>query len=126
MREWFPANYLALSLGKIEKDFIMNDSLDCALSVGYTENNLEGTVNTKFLGLQTDNQPNWKNHIDQIIHNLSGACYAVRLMFHISNMRTLNSIYFACQYIFSLMNFAVNNQEIFKMNSPLYGINTRI
>jgi len=35
----------------------MNDSLDCALSVGYTENNLEGTVNTKFLDLQIDNQP---------------------------------------------------------------------
>jgi hypothetical protein len=103
----------------------MNDSLDCALSVGYTENNLEGTVSTKFLGLQIHNQPNWKNHIDQIIPNLSGVCYAVMLMFHISNMRSLNSIYFACQYVFSVMIFTVHNQEISKTNSPLYGINTR-
>ena len=28
----------------------MNDLLDCALSVGYTQNHLEGTVNTKCLG----------------------------------------------------------------------------
>jgi hypothetical protein len=42
----------------------MNDLLDCVLSVGYTENHVEGTVNTKFLGLQIDSQLNQKNHTD--------------------------------------------------------------
>jgi IS1 family transposase len=30
-----------------------------------------------------------------------------------------------CQYIFSLMNFIVNNQENFQTNSPIHNINTR-
>jgi hypothetical protein len=45
----------------------MNDLIDCALSVDFTENHLEGTVNTKFLGFKIDNRLNWKNHIDQIV-----------------------------------------------------------
>jgi IS1 family transposase len=111
---------------------------------------------------------------------LSGACYAVRSMFHINNINTLKSIYFAyfhsiikygiffgdnssnsrkiftlqkeivrimvgarprmpctiqfkkletvpvpCQYIFSLLNVFVNNQENFQTNSSVHSINTR-
>jgi IS1 family transposase len=114
-----------------------------------------------------------------MIPKLSGACYAVRSMFHISNINTLKSIYFAyfhsivqygiifwgnssnsrkistlqkkiiriivgahprtscrilfrkleilhvpCQYIFSLMNFLVDNQENFQTNSSIHSINT--
>jgi len=33
-------------------------------------------VNTKLLGLQIDNNLNWKNRIEQMIRKLSGACYA--------------------------------------------------
>jgi hypothetical protein len=64
-------------------------------------------INTKFLGLQIDNHLNWKNHIGQMIPKLSGACYDVRLMGHISNINTHKSIYYAyfhsiikCEIIF--------------------------
>lgn len=40
----------------------------------------------------------WKNHIDQMLHKLCGTCYALRLIFHISNSDTLRIIYFACFY----------------------------
>jgi IS1 family transposase len=115
-----------------------------------------------------------------VIPKLSGARYAVRSMFHVSNINTLKSIYFAyfhsiiqygiifwghssnsrniftlqkkiirimvgahprtpcrnlfkkleilpvpCQYMFSLMNFFVNNQENFQTNSSVHSINTR-
>jgi hypothetical protein len=109
-----------------------------------------------------------------MIPKLSRACEAVRLMFHISNITTLKSIYFAyfhsvikygiiswgnssnsgkiftlqkkiirivvgarprtqcrslftcpCQYIFSLMNCIVNNQENFQINSSIHNINIR-
>jgi hypothetical protein len=30
-----------------------------------------------------------------------------------------------CQYIFSLMNFLINSQEIFQINSSIHNINTR-
>jgi len=42
--------------------------------------------------LKIDNYLTWKNHIAQMISNLRGACYAVRLMVHISNINTLKSI----------------------------------
>jgi len=38
--------------------------------------------------LKIDYHVTWKNHIAQMISNLSGACYAVRLMVHISNINT--------------------------------------
>ena len=135
---------------------------------------------TKFLGLQLDNRINWKNCIEEIIPNLSGICYAVRSMVHISKINTLKSIYYAyfhsiikygiifwgnssysgkiftvqekimrlmsgaptrtscrslfkqleilpdtCHYIFSLINFLINSQEIFQINSSIHNINTR-
>jgi len=40
-------------------------------------------VNIKCLGLEI-NHLNWKNPIDHMITKLSGAFYAVRLMFHIA------------------------------------------
>jgi len=56
---------------------------------------MEGTLNTKFLGLQTHKKWNLKKHIEEII-KLSGACYAVKAMFLIINTNSLKSIYFAC------------------------------
>jgi hypothetical protein len=52
-----------------------------------------------------DNHLNWKNHINQLVQELSGACYAVRSVLHISNTDTLRSIYFACFH--SLMKYAI-------------------
>jgi hypothetical protein len=45
-------------------------------------------VYTKFLSLQIDNHLNCKNHTEQMIRKLSGACYAVRSMVHVSNIDT--------------------------------------
>jgi hypothetical protein len=56
---------------------------------------MEGTVNIKFLGLQIYNHINWKKHTEQMISTVSDACYAIRLMVHISNISNLNSIYYA-------------------------------
>jgi hypothetical protein len=86
---------LALNLDKTNIKFVKNNSAQYPLCTGYDEKYIEESVNTKFLGLQTDNHFNWKNHTDQMIPMLSGACYAVRSMFHSSNTDTLKSIYFA-------------------------------
>jgi hypothetical protein len=42
-----------------------------ALNTGHDEKQIGKSANTKFLGLQTDNHLNWKNHIDQMILKLS-------------------------------------------------------
>jgi len=53
------------------------------------------TVYTKFLGLQLQSHLNWKDHVDQMIIKLSAACYTLWSMFHVSNIITPKSIYFA-------------------------------
>jgi hypothetical protein len=59
---------------------------------------MHGTTNHKykFFCLQIDNHINWKNHIEEMIPKMSGACYVVRSMIHISNINTLKLIYDAC------------------------------
>jgi len=48
--------------------FITKNSSHYTLHTDYKEKD------TKFLGLQTDNHINCKNHTEQIISKLSGAC----------------------------------------------------
>jgi hypothetical protein len=54
--------------------FITKNSSHSTLHIGYKEKYIEETVNTKFLGLQTDNNINWKDHTEEMIPKLSGAC----------------------------------------------------
>ena len=52
-------------------------------------------MNTKLLGLQTDNHMYWKDHTEQMFPELSAVCFAVKSMVYISNINTLKSIYYA-------------------------------
>jgi len=82
MIKWFAANNLVLNLAKMNIiKFITMNSTHSALHIGY-----EGMANTKFLGLQNDNNLNWKNYIEQMIPKFRGACYANRSMVHISHI----------------------------------------
>ena len=38
---------------------------------------------------------NWKNHIKEMIPELSGACYGIRSVAHINNVDSVKSIYYA-------------------------------
>jgi hypothetical protein len=59
MSKWFTVNKLALNLDKTNIiKFITSNSPQYALSIGYDENYIEESVNTKFLGLQIDNYIN--------------------------------------------------------------------
>jgi len=66
--------------------FIIKNSSHSTLCLGYKEMYIEETMNTKFLVIQIDNHINWKIHIELMIPKLSGACYAIMLMSHISNI----------------------------------------
>jgi len=93
MIKQFVANNLVLNLGKTNiMKFITKNSSHSTLHIGYREKYVEGKMNTQFLGLQTDNNINWKTQIEQIIPKLSVACY-VMSMVHIINIITLKSIY---------------------------------
>jgi hypothetical protein len=84
------------------------------------------TIYKKQLGLQTDNHPNWTNHIDKLIVELSGAYYAVRSMCHIINTDTFRPIYDA--YFHSTMKYGIfgggegnssNSKKIFTLQKTL-------
>jgi hypothetical protein len=75
MSKWFPANKLALNLVTAYiTTFIKNNSAQHTVSTGYKETYVEESVNTKSLGLQTDNHLHWKNHTNQLVCKLIGAC----------------------------------------------------
>jgi hypothetical protein len=121
MIEWFAANKLVVNLEKPNiMKFVMSNSPHCALTIGCKDKYIEETVNSKCLGLHLDNHRNWKDHIDQMIPKLSAACYTVRLTFHISNINTLKSIYFA--YFHSIIKYRIvfwgnssNSRKIFTL-----------
>jgi hypothetical protein len=54
-----------------------------------------------------------------MLHKLCGTCYALRLIFHISNSDTLRIIYFACFYsvVRSWVIWASHNKKIFILQS---------
>jgi hypothetical protein len=128
MIEWFAANKLVLNLEKTNiMKSVTNNSPDCAMTIGYKDKYREETVNSRFLGLHLENHLNWKDHIDQMIPKLSGACYAVRSMFHISNIYTLKSIYFA--YFHSTIQYGIifwgnssNSRKIFILQKKIIRI----
>jgi len=94
MIKWLAANNLVLNLDVMNiMKFITKNSSHSTLLIGYKEKYVEETVNTTFLGLQIDNHINWKHHIEEISPKLSGACYAVMSVVHISNINTLKSVY---------------------------------
>jgi len=76
--------------------FITKNSSYFTLHIGYKDRYIEETVNTKFLGLQIDKHLNWKNHNEQMIPKLRGACYAMTSVVCISNINTFKSVYCAC------------------------------
>jgi hypothetical protein len=85
--------------------FKANNTPQYDLCIGYNEKYIKEPVNTKFLGLKIDNHLYWKNDIDQTVPKLSGACYAIRSMSHVSNTVTLKVIYFA--YFHSIMKYGI-------------------
>jgi hypothetical protein len=106
MSKWFSANKLSLNLDKRNViKFITKNLSQYPLKSGYNNKYIEEAVNTIFLGLQIDNHVNWINHNDQLVPKLSGACYAVTPMLHISTIDTLKSIYFT--YFHSLMKYGI-------------------
>jgi hypothetical protein len=128
MIEWFAANKSVLNLEKTSiLKSVTSNSPHCALTICYKDKYIEETVNSKFLCLHSDNHLHWKDHTHQMIPKLSGAYYAVRSVFHISNINTLKSIYFA--YFHSIIQYGIifrgnssNSRKIFTLQKKIIGI----
>jgi hypothetical protein len=109
--------------------FITKNSSHSALHISFKEKHVYETVNTNFLGLRIDNHINWQNHNEQMIPKLSGACYALRLMAHISYINTVKSIYSA--YFHYIIKYGIifwdnfsNSGKIFTLQNKIFRIVT--
>ena len=106
MIKWFAACKFVLNLDKTNiTKVITKNSSHSTLYIGYKGDNTERMVNTKPLGLQTDNHIYWKNHIEQMVPKSTAASYAIRLNISISNMNIVNSIY--CAYFRSIVKYGL-------------------
>ena len=93
MIKWLAANNLVINLDKVNiMKFITKNSAHSTLHIGYKEEYIEARGNTKSLGLQIDKHINWKNHTEEMISKLSGACLAIKSMVSVCNSNTQKNL----------------------------------
>jgi hypothetical protein len=79
LNKWFIANRLSLNFDKsyfIQFTTKNNPQIDLAIS--YDNKLISKAYDTKFLGIYVDSTLFWKIHLEQTMHKLSAACYAMR------------------------------------------------
>ena len=104
--DWFSINGLTLNMEKTNFiKFSANHSKNQGQQNVFINNSIEEVNNTTFLGLELDNNINWKNHVAKILPKLSRACYVIRTMYPISSLKTLRMIYFA--YFHSILEYGI-------------------
>jgi len=64
------------------------------LDIYYKNYVIDEIKSTKFLGMHIDNHMNWKNHVQQILHKLSAACFSIRKLIPTLNADILCMFYF--------------------------------
>jgi len=74
------------------------------LDISYANKLITKAYDTKFLGMYVDSRPilSWKNHVEQITHKLSAACYAMK---SVISQETLKRVYYT--YVHSIMNYRI-------------------
>jgi hypothetical protein len=83
VNKWFKTNLLTLNLKNthhLQFTTMNYEELETHISFG-----IKQVVNsncTKFLGLNTDNKLNWKDHIDYLITKLSSLCFIMSYQTH--------------------------------------------
>jgi hypothetical protein len=70
-----------------------------------TYSTIEEVETTKFLGIQVDNNLNWKTHIQYIIPKLSSACFAMKNITSLMKTENLKLVYFP--YFHSIMSYGI-------------------
>jgi hypothetical protein len=94
--DWFSISGLTLNMEKANFiKFSANHTKNLRHQNVFVNNSSEEFTNTTFLGLELDNNINWKNHVGKILPRLSRVCYMIITMYPISSLKTLQMIYFA-------------------------------
>jgi hypothetical protein len=75
--------------------FATNNKTSINFNIGYDDKTIEEVLTAKFLGLQFDNNLNWKEYIEYITPKLSSACFAIRTVKPLLKVDTLKLVFFA-------------------------------
>jgi vacuolar-type H+-ATPase subunit B/Vma2 len=106
LNRWIKANKLAINFVKTNFMKLCTTNKNCVnLRKGYVDKIIEEVETTKFLGLQADNNLNWKTHVLYIIPKLSSACFAMRTIASLMKTETLKLVYFA--YFYSIVSYGI-------------------
>ena len=84
LHEWFNADSVFLHYEKIHYiHFMIKSSSFIDIIIGYNNNLITSTSNTKFLGIIIENSSSWKAQIDQLILNSAQLVVQVKQLNHL-------------------------------------------
>lgn len=91
--------------------------------ITYQNKAIPVTNNVKFLGLVTDINISWKNHVYKILSKISSVCCLFRVMY-LYSITTLKMIYFACfhavmRYRVILWRNSVESKRVFQQQKRI-------
>ena len=96
LNKWLRANKLSLNFSKTNYvHFTTERNMTVSLKIGFNNNFITNSSNTKFLGVTMDNTLSWNNHIDLLVRKLSTACYINRNAKTYMSAASLKMIYYA-------------------------------
>ena len=106
---WLTANKLTLNVSKSNFIIFHNkaNKTKHSLDLNINGENLKQKVSTKYLGLLTDDQLNWKHHIEHLNKKLAKGLGIICKLRHYMPRETLKNIYFS--FIQSHLNYGIIN-----------------
>ena len=76
--------------------------------------------------MHIDNHRNWKNYVEQILPELSAACFSIRNLIHTLKLDILHMVYFA--YFHSVLQYGIifwgnstHAHQVFKLQKEWLG-----
>jgi len=104
--KWFQANSLSLNVSKTHfmQCFSKNTNKYDA-HVSYENNSISKVNDTKFLGININNNLFWKTHIEEMLPKLCPACFAMKSVKPFASQQMLKIIY--SSYFHSITSYGV-------------------
>jgi hypothetical protein len=108
LNKWFDGSSLLVNYEKTQYvHFTLKGAVLHEAPIGYNNNFISNSTNTKFLGVIMENTLSWKAHIDHLLPKLCMACYSIRTIEHFMYQENLKSIHYS--YFHSLMTYGISS-----------------
>lgn len=122
LSSWFGTNGLKLNSSKTQilKFQTVQNRQKLTIELYYDGNILSFIDNTKFLGINIDQNLTWKPHIEMTIKKLNTACFQMCVLRNVTDLKTKLMIYYAMfysvlQYGIELWGSVSHASDIFKL-----------